>query len=312
MQIWTTPDLKKLNKERIRKVFQDKQSYTKAQIAQLTKLSVATCNTVVNEMLKDREVQKAEQEEAAMGRPAERYCYNRDFLHVMGIYVNAEDDVNTISLTVADAFGDWLLHEQRTSAAITYETIEEIIAEQVGKDSLIKRVSIGIPGITRQGVVESCDIRELVGAELDQSLQNRFSVEVETRNDMDFMVYGQYYTRYGGENNLAAVYFPHNSLGTFGCGFIINGRVLRGNTKFSGELAYIFEAFGLTREQQIGKLLKQEEILDYIAKIVLMIISSIDPEEVVLMGLDLGEQEIEKIKLFCRGIVSEMPTIAPA
>lgn len=46
----TSSDIRKANKKRIYKLMLNRKSYTKQQISAMTGLSVATCNTLLNDM----------------------------------------------------------------------------------------------------------------------------------------------------------------------------------------------------------------------------------------------------------------------
>ena len=305
MVLWSTPDLKLFNKERIRKEIQNSEKSTKAQIAKLTSLSVATCNTAINEMLTDHEIKKVDQEDLIMGRPADRFCYNKDYLHVVGVSLSGDSNHGKIGYMVADAVCGMIREDTFQPHSITYNEMEELIGSLLHEDNLIRGVSIGIPGVTVNGAVERCDIESMIGVHLAEKLEDRFGIQVAVRNDMDYIAYGAYHNIYQGQADMAAMYFPVNSDATVGCGFIINGRVLEGSTKFSGELAYIFEGFGISRKEQYSLWKDREKLIQSVARQVLIVISTVDPEEIILMGLDFTEEELEQVRTFCRNIVSE-------
>jgi hypothetical protein len=308
---WNTLKVKKLNKERIRKELQEKGECTKADIAKLTKLSVATCNTAINEMLASNEIVKVGQEDIVVGRPADCFTYNKDCLHVLGIYLTNTCEGNNISVESADALGHTLVRKEYHPEVIDYSVLETIIGEMTCSDTMIRSVSIGIPGITHKGIVERCDIDSIVGVDLEGQLQDAFHIDVEVRNDMDFIVYGAYHSVFRGTGNLAAVYFPNASNGVVGSGAVINGLVLRGFTKFAGELSYIADAFGISRQQQITIRSQRDIYIPFIAKILLILIGTIDPEEIVIVDGDLTADELQTIQDICKQVVTEkhIPTI---
>ncbi len=55
--------------------------------------------------------------------------------------------------------------------------------------------------------MERCDISTIVGVDLEGQLRRKFHIDVEVRNDMDFIAYGAYHTIYNGSANMAAVFF---------------------------------------------------------------------------------------------------------
>ncbi len=304
MKFWSTPDVKKFNKERIRKEIQKHDICTKAMISRITELSLVTCNSLLNEMLMEHEIVEAAQKELIMGRPAAHFCYNKDYLHVLGLWVSDEKGINVIDCVTADAMGNMLNHVRENPEEINYGAIEAIIKNQIEADSFIRRISIGIPGVNMHGVVESCDVSTLVGVPLETELQKEFEIDVEVRNDMDYFTYGVYHTKYTGDSNLAVVYFPKDNSGTVGSGFVINGRVLRGFSKYSGSLPCVLEGFGISRDEQVRIINSENELVSYIQKLVIIIAATIDPEEIHLLGIDLSKEQMDEIYGFVENIMT--------
>lgn len=83
----STPEVRQLNRERIRRELHVRKTCTKAEMAAWTGLSVSTCNTILNEMRADGEIIRTSQEDGYVGRPASRFEYNADYLHVLVVYV---------------------------------------------------------------------------------------------------------------------------------------------------------------------------------------------------------------------------------
>lgn len=300
----STPEVKQLNTEVIRRQIQRNEKCTKASISKETGLSVATCNTIINEMLEEGEIIQMDPEEIYMGRPAVRYTYNKDFQHVLVMYINNEQGINTIEYAVADALGNQIERKAINPDVITYDLIAEIVADVTRRDQLIQGMTFGIPGVSHHGVIEYCDVDSVVGIDIEGQLQEQFGVKVEIRNDMDFISTGVYHTVDHGGGNLATMYFPVNAEGCVGCGFVIDGKVLRGNTKFAGEVSYIAEAFGIPRREQMKIDSNSEEFIEFVAKMVMVVIGTIDPEVIMIIGNDISEQSLDKIRQQCEKIVS--------
>mgnify|MGYP000999497260 CR=1 FL=1 len=98
------------------------------------------------------------------------------------------------------------------------------------------------------GVAGGWTVETLTGIDVERQMRDKFGITPEMRNDMDFIANGAYHslTHHGG--NLAALLFPQT--GFVGCGFIIDGKSLHGSSRFAGELSYIAEGFGISREEQ--------------------------------------------------------------
>lgn len=298
----STPDVKRLNRERIRKQAQEHESFTKAEIAKWTALSLSTCNTILNELQSEGEIIHLSQDESYVGRPASRFQYNPDYLHVLVLYVVDQRDENTLAFAVANALGEILSREELHPAAITYDVVEDLIVKQTSADNLIRGISFGIPGVARNGVIERCDVEALVGVDVERRIYEKVGITPELRNDMDFIANGVYHAISHNGGNLATLLFPQT--GFVGCGFVIDGKPLRGSSEFAGELSYIAEGFGVTKKSQQAMLKDRSAFRQFVAKMVLIACCTIDPEVIMLMGNNLDQTDVASIREFCEPIVS--------
>lgn len=302
--LWSTPEVKQLNKERIRKAIQENGKCTKSKIAKMTNLSVATSNNALNEMVEAGEIIKTDQEEIIMGRPADRFIYNSEYHHVLGVCISINGS-EKISCAVGDALGKELEKEEKTLDEITYEDVEAMILEMLEKDSLVNSISVGIPGVTHDGIIERCDIPTLVGIPMEERLKEKTGMDVVVKNDMEYFAESLYYSSYSGKKNIAVAYFPEGNDAYVGCGFVVNGKIVKGASRFSGELSYVPQAFGISFEEQKRLMENRDTFVDYVSKIVLTIISTIDPEEIFLMGHDLTDEECKEVRAKCIDVVTE-------
>ena len=303
--LWNTPEVKQLNSERVRREIQRNPKCTKAQVARATELSVATCNTIFNELLASGEIRVVDQEEAAMGRPAIRFEYNEDDHHVLGVIVSLIDNAETIDYIVGNALGETIKQGQVSCKAIDYKQIEQVIADCIAEDDLIRGITIGIPGVTANGIVERCDIDGIVGEPLEKKLEKKFGIDVMVRNDMDIMSYGVYQSDFEKQGDLCAVFFPPKGIAYVGAGMIIDGKILTGATQFSGEIRYIAEAFGMTTEQMKKDSKNEKKLTEFAVKMLVILISTIDPEKIVVMGDCFEEKDALKLRNGCAQIVGE-------
>jgi ROK family len=297
-----TPEVKRLNRERIRKQLQQHETFTKAEVAKWTSLSLSTCNTILNEMQSDGEILHLSHDESYVGRPASRFKYNRDHLHVLAIYVVSEQTENTVAFAVANATGEVLSRSEVHPPVITYEVIEHLITEQMSADGLIRGISFGLPGVLRDGVIERCDVESLVGVDIERRVRDKVGITPEIRNDMDFIATGVYHSVSHDGGNLSTLLFPET--GFVGCGFMIDGKCLGGSSRFAGELSYIAEGFGLSKPEQRKAMLDRPAFRDFAAQMVLIASCTLDPEVIMLMGNQIDETDLAAIKEFCEPIIS--------
>lgn len=89
-----TTIIKQINTELIKSTLKLLKHATKPLLANETGLSLATCNTILNELLLTGEVIAVELEASNGGRPATRFMYNADSSYIAYIYKKAEGGFN--------------------------------------------------------------------------------------------------------------------------------------------------------------------------------------------------------------------------
>ncbi len=302
--ISNTPEIKQLNTESIRREMQRHPASTKADIAKYTSLSMATCNTILNEMEARGEICQIDQEMVKVGRPASRYEYNAEYLHVLVSYVALQNHVYTASIAIADAYGKIIFETQKEAAQFSFAEYKQMIADAVANDSLISFIMVGIPGITHHGVVERCNIKEMIGIDVEGEFQEAFRINTQVRNDLDSIAKGTYALMEEKRGMIATLFFSKNE-GTVGCGFVIDGKTAHGSSKFIGEISYTAAAFGISREEQ-SNILKngsREEYRLLAGKMAMILIGTIDPSAIMIMGNGTDADDLDAIRAFCSNIV---------
>lgn len=273
--------VKKINVQIVKNALKAAGTGTKATIAGITGLSVATCGTILNELLETGEVVESDIEEPSGGRPARRYKYNADFSYIACLFVRTEGGIHSISYTVANLIGDTVEEEGRLLDHIGYASIESLVDELLEKHGNIKAIGIGIPGVVHKGIVGVCDAEALVGMPLGPKLKQKFGLEVTIENDMHLTALGFYNMQSFDENKtFAVVAFPKHHFP--GAGFIVDGQMLKGNTMFSGEVSFL--AFGMEREEQLKRWNGPDGFMPLAVKTIVSIIAIINPAAIAITG----------------------------
>lgn len=299
-----TVEVKQLNREKIVKVMQKRERCTKAEVASETALSLATCGTILNEMAAAGEVVKLDQENPLVGRPATVFAYNKDYRHVLGLYIKPENEGYVAKCAVADGLGHIREDEVICTQEMTCEVIEKIISSYLLRDRSISGVGIGIPGVSDHGVIDYCDIKALENVDLGSYLAARFPADFYIENDINAVAYHLYRENRDYKSNLAAVYFPGRDGGYVGSGYIVEGNMLRGDTMLSGELHYVARAFGLSDERQHELLQDAAAFPQYVAQILTVVICTVNPATVILMGDAIDGQVTAQAKRICEDLMS--------
>ena len=304
----TIVEVRQINKERIRRASQQSERYTKADIAKETALSMATCSTALNEMLESGEVLKIDQTGFSIGRPADVFTYNPDFLHTLALCTTIRDGRYVLEYVIANALGQIVSREMLSPRDITMEALDELIASVRAKDPRVKIVGLGIPGQARDGYIAQCDILGLQRLDFGGPISEKHGVQVIVENDLNIIAYYLHKNIAGDaalENNFSALFFPDKENGYLGSGHIVNGHLLKGDTMLSGDLFRAAAAFGIPLDRQLELLSDRKAFLRFAAQMVVMIACTINPSHLVMMGNQLTEEELKPIGEICRQFISE-------
>lgn len=238
-----TQQVKRINVELVKNTLRSMGVGTKASIANLTKLSVATCGTILNELLQTGEIIDLGPDESSGGRPASRYQFNADYASVLCLIIRTEGGIHSITHTYANLNGEMADEQTLILEEINVTVVEDLIANLIEQHHNVQAIGIGIPGVAHNGVIGICDVPKLMYQPLGPRLKEQYEdVEVVIGNDMNLTVYGLYnQQQFEEEKNFAVVTFPENHFP--GAGFIIDGRPLTGNTQFGGEVSFYLLAY---------------------------------------------------------------------
>lgn len=300
-----TIEVKQLNVERVRRAVQRRKNCTKSGVADETQLSIATCGTILNEMLESGEIIKIDQKDLVIGRPAGLFAYNSDFQHVLCLCLDYDEGDITVRCAVANALGHVIHRENHSPKQVDYDDLEELIGTFLGGDTRITAVGIGIPGVAHDGKVDFCEIKTLENVDIAGRLAKKYSVEVLVENDMNCITYFLYEKQAEPSGDLAVIFFPKGSESCVGCGFMINGRIHHGATMFSGEVSYAASGFGISRDKQ-QKLLGNAKLFhQFAAQVLLTVVTTINPGTAVFMGKGITQADLDAIRKNCLQTIPE-------
>jgi predicted NBD/HSP70 family sugar kinase len=300
--------VKKINQELIKQALKVMKQGTKSMIAGATGLSIATCGNILNEFLETGEVIETEMEQPNGGRPAMRFVYNFNFAYIACMYVSSEGDQHSLTYMVANLSGEQIDAGFLAVELADVTVIEQVIESLITKHPEIKAIGIGIPGLVHQGVINVCDIAELINIPLEARLKEKYEIEVTVDNDMNLTVYGFYKKQdYDEDKTIVVVTFPRNNFP--GSGMMIDGHIHRGNTQFAGEVSFL--PFGISRQEQFAQLHQEDTFVPLAATTIMSLVAVINPETIALTGELVKEDQIEGIYKLCSGVIPDehMPQI---
>ena len=288
-------DIRKENKKKIYHFMLDRQSRTKQQVAVGTGLSIATCNTLLNDMVAQGIISTGTKLQGEVGRSAILYQVNDDHECYLAIQFYVVQKTKWIESIVFSATGNILSKVTQKYDVVDYKQVEMIIADYVTGNPQLSQIIIGTPSIAEHGIIKHCDIPELENVPMKENLEKRFSLPVAMENDMHHKAYG-YYIKTGNQDDVISLgYFPSHVLP--GTATIHKGTIIQGANSFAGMTGFL--PYDVSREDQLD-MLKPETCISFVAKSIYAIIVLLNPSIIVLTGDLINEVMLAKVVEKCR------------
>ena len=265
-------DIRKDNKKKIYRLMLDHQQYTKQQISVKTGLSVATCNTLLNDMAANKVLVTGEEKEfRGVGRSSWLYEIDDEHEHYILVSFVVNQGMRNVDYYVVSATGNIIRKECTVCETIDCENVISVIDGLISDCSSMKQIVLGIPGIIDGAEIEFCDIKELEIADIKRKLQEHFKLIVSMENDMHCMAYG-----YGRKKQQV------NEVITL-AGFM---------------------PFGINPDE-VPDMMVEGKCLDIISRIIGAIIAFQNPNEIVFSGDLINNRILSEVKDYCRRSIPE-------
>lgn len=287
-------DIRKDNKKAIYQLMLDGKAYTKQQVAAGTGLSLATCNTLLNDLLNQGIVTGNDKISGEVGRSSVLYQIKEDHESYLAIHFFVEHGKKYVETLLFSATGKILAKEKQTYLKVDYAQIERIIENVISTAINLSQIIIGTPSIAEHGIIRYCDIPELENVPLKTNLEERFGIKVAMENDMHHKAYG-YCKKTNHEDAVITLgYFPSHILP--GTVTIHKGMIIRGANSFAGMTGFL--PYDVSRNTQL-EMLSPETCVPFIEKAIGAIIVLLNPDTIVLTGDLISEHVLEMIKNAC-------------
>lgn len=290
--------IKRENKAQIRKLLLSGKAYTKQQIALQTGLSVASCNTYLNEMELTGEVLGQKQKLHDVGRNATVYQLNEAFESILCIYFELIQGIKSITTAILSPLGNLLHQEVCQFDWIDGDVIEQAVGNALRQFSNVSQIVVGTPSIAENGVIRHSDIPELEHTPLKARLEERFRLPVSIANDMHYKVYGYYREEQISNEIVTLVNYPAGVLP--GTATVHKGVLLTGRNLFAGMVGFL--DYGISLEEQ-RKRLHRPTAEPLIIQAAIALISILNPHRLVFTGDLLQNGDLEQIYTICQNCI---------
>ncbi len=258
-----------------------KQGGTMQELSRKTGLSLATCGTILADLVKRNEVMELTHSESSGGRPARLYACNLKKSESALLHFSIVDNVIHLHGGIAAGYG--LVGEWKTMHAgvITPEIVVAALTQLSEDAPGIRAAALSFPCRVCHGLPSHPAFSELRDRRLAELLQKTFEFPIVTDHEMVFATMGtldsQPALRVGG---IGLLHFPEKGFPQ--AGIAVDGVPLRGVTGFAGEISHL--PFGISRAQQVLRLRNRNGLIGQMAETIAMFSAILNPRLLILSG----------------------------
>lgn len=293
-------EIKKKNKALIRKLLVKDHAYSKQQISMKTGLSVASCNTYLNEMEQSGEVIGEKQKLHEVGRNSIVYRLNEEYESIIGIYFELIGGIKSLTTAVFSPTGQVKHLQKRSFAMLDAGCIQKSLASVLEQFPNASQILVGTPSIAENGVIRHSDIPELEEVKLVSLLEEQSGLPVFLANDMYYKIYGYDQEQQIFDQVITLVNYPSGVLP--GTATVHNGSVLTGRNLFAGMVGFL--DYGMSRDEQIRKM-QRPMAGPFIIQAAIALISILNPHKLLFTGDLIEESDLGKIRKACQQYIPE-------
>lgn len=284
---YNTEMIRQNNINSLRTALKNSDVCTKNSLSELTNLSVATCGSILNDLIVIGEVIELDLGKPRGGRPSRQFKYNFNYSYILNIYVGIEDQKEYLYYEVINLAKEIMTHKKLITGKINLHEIDLVINELIHEFNRITKIAISLPGVVKNGFVYSCDIAHLEKVDLGSFLEEKYSIKTIIENDVNTLAFGALLN--GKQQNCESsvyIYYPEKELP--GMGVIINNRLIRGFKNFAGEI----KTLPIQNSGKTGKEIQSNhtQYINYIFDTVKSINAVINPGNITISISNISEK----------------------
>ena len=284
-------DIRKVNLYKIRSILWKSGWFTKQQIAELSGLSVATCNNLLNDLSNSNEVISRKIRLHDVGPTALEYKINEEYESILCLWIEGYPNRNIVNVRVLSTIGNVLDSSKEEYDLINEDILYSTVDCFLNKFSNVSSIMVGVPAVADKGIISHCDIESLNGFKLVEEFTKRYSKKVYMENDMPYKAFG-YYKKLNDDNKvITVVFFPKHVLP--GSATVHKGMIIKGKDHFAGMIGFL--PFDISQKELLDRL-DENTSIDIITKSIISLIAILNPSVIVLSGELINEEVLSKVK----------------
>ncbi len=277
--------IKEINMALVRKNIIRYSPITKPELSKILGLSLPTVNKCVDELLEKEIVKVFEGEVQVKGSGKKPVFYEINSDHVS--YIAAYFKGNVLTVREYNLLGKIKNEKVKklkedSDEKVLISVLDKIIKESKSKEN-IEAISIGIAGIVEEnGSINNVyTLKKFNGVFLKKILEEQYDIPVIIENDANLVTFGLIDKVEFVTKNLVYIY-----MGTgIGAGTVINGKLHKGKSNFSGEIGELPISAEKTLEDDYKEIIKRKDMEKFEKMIIFILminISILNPEIIVL------------------------------
>lgn len=310
---YSVTQIKDQNVYLVKTALRSVRSSTKQTIAQMTGLSVSTCNNILKELLDAGEVFLDDTSSSrVIGRPAITYTFNGNFKYVCCLNASWNETAKStfFHYSIKNLVGEVIDEGDINHPEISYKDIENLLQQLVLKYPAIDTICFGTSGYYDNTKWSSARIfASLNGMDIRSDLESHLNRKVIVENDMNAIAFGIYnsslHDLYNMSSMITVAFF--NKKGN-GAGIIYHGKIMHGYQNFAGEIGY-----SKINGRYIDDILDEgsDSIVKYASQVIENITTLLNPATCFLVGEYMDETIVDKIRTYNYGRIpaNVMPNI---
>ncbi|HBJ78662.1 MAG: ROK family transcriptional regulator [Fusobacterium varium] len=277
--------IKEINMALVRKNIIRHSPITKPELSKLLGLSLPTVNKCVDELLEKEIVKVFEGEIQVKGSGKKPIFYEINSDHVS--YIAAYFKGTILTVREYNLLGKIKNEKVKklkedSDEKVLISVLDKIIKESKNKEN-IEAISIGVAGIVEEnGSINNVyTLKKFNGVFLKRILEKRYNIPIIIENDANLVTFGLIDKIEFNTKNLVYIY-----MGTgIGTGTVIDGKLHKGKSNFSGEIGELPISIEKTLEDDYKEVLKRKDMEKFekiIIFVIMINISILNPEIIVL------------------------------
>lgn len=288
--------MKKMNMTLIYDALISLKTATRSEVAEYTKISITTVRSLLEELLRKKEIVEVQLDASSGGRRATRYALSSKSNQILNLYF---DDHNII-YQINDLLGNVLDSGEKPflSKDINSEILEFV--SSYFKSKSICAIGLGVPGIVKDKhfyINNNLVEKQWKIYDIGQVIKKAFKIPVALENDLNAIAFGfalHYADEYEKCNvekvNIAYIHFNNNCSGA---GLITDGKIIHGASEFAGELGFLPMGDGKTLDHIIQTESDSIKIIDALCRVIATINCITNPSLIVIGGQKFDQEWID-------------------